>query len=473
MRTLLRVLAVRQPDLVPHDVLAEALWPDRMPVDLATNLSVLVNRARRAAGSPDVIVTGSRGYALGACSTDIADLLAAVADARAAGEEHAAVARACASGLALWAEPLPEDTYAEWAHGPRERLRRAHIELCVRAARAALGLGDPRAAVACAGDAVEAEPLDESAALVLAEALAAAGDPAGALARLHELRGRLNDELGIDPSPQVQRLQMALLRGGAEPRPAAAHAGPLAFVGRDDELAALRETTGAGGVAVVVGPAGCGKSRLLAELAGTWPRVVITARAFLPERAEAWSLARSLLREALAVDAAVVDLLPARSRDALAVLLPELGGDPAPGGESLRALLLAGGVRLLEAAARDGALLVVDDLQWADPSSVTLIGSALARVPALTAVLAHRPELPPTVRASLVADRQITLGPLPAAAVTALVGDPALAGEILEATDGTPFAVAEVLHGLAGRPAPDPGAATAALVAELGRAGQR
>ncbi len=31
VRTLLRVLAVRRPDLVPHDVLAEALWPDRPP----------------------------------------------------------------------------------------------------------------------------------------------------------------------------------------------------------------------------------------------------------------------------------------------------------------------------------------------------------------------------------------------------------------------------------------------------------
>ena len=125
VRTLLRVLAVRRPDLVPHDVLAEALWPDRVPVDLATNLSVLVNRARRAAGSPDVIVTGSGGYALGPCPTDVDELLAALQDARAAGADHAAVATACRAGLAVWAEPLPEDTYAEWAHGPRERLRRA------------------------------------------------------------------------------------------------------------------------------------------------------------------------------------------------------------------------------------------------------------------------------------------------------------------------------------------------------------
>src|SRR3954471_13739668 len=61
VRALLRVLAVRRPDLVPHDALADALWPDRMPADPATNLGVLVNRARRALGDPRVVVTGSGG----------------------------------------------------------------------------------------------------------------------------------------------------------------------------------------------------------------------------------------------------------------------------------------------------------------------------------------------------------------------------------------------------------------------------
>jgi hypothetical protein len=71
-----------------------------------------------------------------------------------------------------------------------------------------------------------------------------------------------------------------------------------------------------------------GKSRLIAELVRDSPLPVIEARAFRPERAEAWGLARSLLREALAVDAAVADRLPPRVRDALAVLLPELSDGP-------------------------------------------------------------------------------------------------------------------------------------------------
>ncbi|WP_232661997.1 BTAD domain-containing putative transcriptional regulator [Pseudonocardia sp. TRM90224] len=496
VRAMLRVLAVRRPDLVAHDVLAEALWPDRLPADPATNLGVLVNRARRALGDPSLVVTGTRGYALGDCATDLAELLAALDAARSAGDDHAAAATACRAGLAIWGEPLPEDIYSAWAGAPRERLRRARLELCVRAAKAALGLGDPRTAVAYACDAVDDEPTDESAVIVLAESLTAAGDPAGALTRLHELRARLADELGIDPSPEVERLQIELLRGEAGPRAAGGGQrrvgvpaptrprafGPLAFVRRDAQLARLREAVAAGGLAVVAGAPGSGKSRLLAELAGAADRPVVAARAFLPERAEAWSLARSLLREALAVDAALADGLPPRSRDALAVLLPELGGGPAQGGETFRALVLAGGVRLLDGAAGngavgDGALLVVDDLQWADASSIALVCSALARLPNLSAVLAHRPaELPEGALDGLEPDVEITLGALPLDGVAALTGNPATAAAIIDATDGTPFAVAEVLRELAARGVAVAGPGSGAylpLVADLGRAGQR
>src|SRR3954447_12778488 len=65
VRLLLRVLAVRRPPRGPHGALAEALWPDRLPVDPAANLGVLVNRARRALGGPGSIVTRTRGYRLG------------------------------------------------------------------------------------------------------------------------------------------------------------------------------------------------------------------------------------------------------------------------------------------------------------------------------------------------------------------------------------------------------------------------
>src|SRR3954451_5974163 len=122
VRTLLRVLAVRRPDLVPHDALAEVLWPDRLPADPVANLNVLVNRARRAVGERASIVAGTAGYALGAVGLDIAEFDAALRRARSAGSSTEVLAAASAA-LALWGEPLAEDTYAEWARAPRERLR--------------------------------------------------------------------------------------------------------------------------------------------------------------------------------------------------------------------------------------------------------------------------------------------------------------------------------------------------------------
>jgi DNA-binding SARP family transcriptional activator len=501
VRLLLRVLAVRRPDLVPHEVLADALWPDRLPADPAANLGVLVNRARRAVGGAPVIVTGTGGYALGDdCTVDVTEFLAAVAHARAAGDHRSAL-RAASTALELWGEPLPEDTYAEWSGEPRERLHRARVEAGELAARAALALGDPRRAASWAADAVAAEPLRESAALVLAESLAAAGDTAGALARLAELRHRLTEELGVDPSPAVDALLLALLRSERSavvgtPPPAARRpfdAGDLAdpdFVGRDDELARLCAGVEAREVLTLAGVAGAGKSRLLAELTRATSLPVLATRAFLPERAEAWSLARSVLREAIALDSAVADGLPPRVRGALAGLLPELDdGDPARDGvldgESRRALRLTGGLRVLDAATGEVALLVVDDLQWADPSSLLLLGSVLARLPRLAAVLAFRPEeLPSGVPAELRGTRRgddVRLGPLPARAVERWLGDPDLAAAVVTATDGTPFAVTELVRELVARDAvtavPGGGwtprsADAPALAAQLGRAGQ-
>jgi DNA-binding SARP family transcriptional activator len=500
VRTLLRVLAVRRPDLVPHGVLTDALWPDRPPADPVANLGVLVNRARRALGDPASIVTGAGGYALGDCTVDIEEFLDALARARAeaAAGQHAEALRLVSAALRGWGEPLAEDVYADWARQPRDRLLRARVDALELAAHTALALGDAAAAAGAAADAVAAEPLRESATMVLARALAAGGDRAAALGRLADLRRRLADELGVDPSAEVAQLQVALLRGEVPgPRrigvpvlaaPRAPTFDGLAFVGRAAEAATLRAALAGYGVVALAGVGGVGKSRLLAEVARASPLPVLAARAFLPERAEAWGLARSVLREALAVDAAVAEGLPDRIRDALGAVQPELATGPAAplDGESRRALVLAGGLRVLEAATGAGAALVVDDLQWADPSSITLLISALARLPRLAAVLAFRPdELPSGVLAELRGARavtEVTLGPLSPAAVTELVRDPELAAALLAGTDGTPFAVAEVLRELAERRAvvasagtfwTREGADAAALAAELGREGQR
>ncbi|MFD1236274.1 BTAD domain-containing putative transcriptional regulator, partial [Pseudonocardia benzenivorans] len=494
VRTMLRVLAVHDGDLVPHDVLADALWPQRLPADPPGNLGVLVNRARRAVGDPGVVLTGAGGYALGRCTVDVTEFLGHVAAARTTGPGEALDRYRAA--LALWGEPLPEDAYADWAERVRDRLRRAHVEVCEGAARAALAVGAPGDAARYAADAVAADPLRESSTLLLGEALAADGDRAGALARLDELGRALGTELGVAPSDAVTSLRERLARKGVgvpspggrgRRRPAGEPVGRTAFVGRDDELGRLRAAVGAGRVVGLAGGAGAGKSRLLAELARTLGVPVVAGQAYLAERTETWGLARSLLREAVSLDAGIVDTLPARVRDALAELLPELlpvpeGPPVVLDGETRRALLLAGGLRLLTAA---GAPLLVDDVQWADPSSLALLGSVLARVPTLPAVLAFRPaEIDGDALDGIRHARGLpvmTLRPLGAAALERLVDDAALVRALTDGTDGTPFAVVEDLGRFAAagdvvqvggrwRPtAPD----AAGRAGELARAGQR
>lgn len=63
-RKLVRVLLTRRGEMVPNDLLVEALWPRGAPHDPRANLKVLVNRARRALGDPSLITSATGGYAL-------------------------------------------------------------------------------------------------------------------------------------------------------------------------------------------------------------------------------------------------------------------------------------------------------------------------------------------------------------------------------------------------------------------------
>jgi class 3 adenylate cyclase len=373
-------------------------------------------------------------------------------------------------------EPLAEDAYQDWAQEYRARLARAHLQALEDAAAAALAVRDPLQAVSLAEQAVGREPLRESAHLLLARALASSGDSVAALRALDSLRGRLAEELGLEPSAETRDLERRILQGEplgpavrrpvVPPTPAAFS--ELAFVGREEELQAVLDTaTGAApGTALVSGGPGAGKSRLLGEVANRSAVPVMAVRAFLPERNEAWALARSLLRDAVALDLDAARALPDRVAEALADVLPDLEelrpiarGSIDP--ESRRALALEGGVRVLAAVAQGGALLLVDDLQWADPTSLRLLGLVLARVPQLGAVVAYRPEeidpeapvalflrdLPTQARAAVT----VPLGALSADALSRLIADEELVEAVATETDGTPLAVTEVLRALAAR----------------------
>lgn len=456
-RQLIRLLVARQGSVVTRDVLVDALWGEQTPADPDANLNVLVNRARRALGNPALIRTVAGGYVLADDTSLVVDTQSFADRVEMARKrlEHdpAGALGSAAAALELWGEPWAEDVYADWARPHRSRLERLHQDCLETGATAALR------AVELAEDAVAAAPLRERAHLLLIKSLALIGDQAAALAAYRRLRGRLADELGIDPSAEAEQLHGRLLRGefsapGSD-RETVAAATP--FVGRDRELAALRR---AGRVALVAGQPGAGKSRLLAEFAATVGGTVITGRAVLPERERPWSLCRTLLRGAVESGVSPKKVLPARSLAALAELLPELAapdaGSPVDP-ETSRALLLEGSVRLLRATGR--VLVLVDDLQWADASSLELLALLAARAENVSMVLAYRAgEVPARLLSDLRAGNrpdEIRLGPLDATAIGRLAGDPVLAQLLVAETDRTPFAIVEVLRAIEGDEAAD------------------
>ncbi len=254
------------------------------------------------------------------------------------------------------------------------------------------------------------------------------------------------------------------------------------LVGRDRELAVLRSAldavrAGTGGIVSLVGEAGLGKSRLLAELhrqAGDvrW----FECRGVSYDSTRPYGLFAQLIRQMcqiaeLDAPAVVREKIERvvgpdeRARGAFEILLgvERDPGSTALAGEALKREIQEVMTRTVRyGASQVPALLVCDDLHWADPASVELVLHLLplARETRYLTILAFRPD--PTSPSAHVrneaakhyADRyaEVTLQPLrtdeSAALVDALLSDKAIAPEtrrrILEKTEGNPLFLEEV-----------------------------
>ena len=160
---------------------------------------------------------------------------------------------------------------------PRTTTASASIGVLERLADAAEGRGDAAAAIAWTRRALEHDRLRESAHRALMRRLAAAGERAGALEAYRRCRAVLAAELGLAPSAETRALAESL-RAGDPTAGTAAAAGPAGPAARRSaaspaaaaELEALvgaweGARAGRGGVALVAGEAGIGKTRLVAE----------------------------------------------------------------------------------------------------------------------------------------------------------------------------------------------------------------
>ena len=217
-RLALQLLALAEGQVVPSDVLIDALWEGAPPARPEDQLAVLLSRLRSVLGR-DRIEHRDRGYLLRCDWLDAAELAVLTDEVERRGAAGNVVGAAAAGRVALsllrGAGPVPVP--GEWA-----QLRRAELERLTNrtrrvAATALLAAGDWVAAADAATAALERDPYEEVALRVLLRAYVMGGQVAAALAAYASARECLADELGTDPSPETAALYTAILRGEVAP----------------------------------------------------------------------------------------------------------------------------------------------------------------------------------------------------------------------------------------------------------------
>ena len=426
-RALLALLLLRRGEAVAAERLVEDLYGGRPPPTATKSLQAHVSRLRKAL--PDgCLATEGGGYALrpGADAVDadrFARLLERGRSELHAGEPAAAEA-SLREALALWrGPPLADLAYEAFAQGEIARLEELRLTCLEELFEARLALGRAAELVGPLERLVAEHPLRERPRGLLMLALYRAGRQADALAAYRDARRALADELGLEPGRALQELERGILNHDpaldpvGQPRAAAeTAAGRLAagvFVGRERELALLEDAlaaarAGRGGLVLLSGEAGIGKSRLCDELAERAHHTglrVLWGRCWEAGGAPAyWPWVQALRAYAREADATALRDELGRGAADVAQLLPELrelvGGLPEPpkaDSEDARFQLFDSTAAFLRRAAASRPLVVVlDDMHAADAPSLLLLeflASELADARLLVLATYREPEL--------------------------------------------------------------------------------
>ncbi|MFD3633701.1 BTAD domain-containing putative transcriptional regulator [Streptomyces sp. NPDC058664] len=287
-RALLAALLLRGGRTATAHELIDALWGEESPSQALAAVRTYASRLRKAL-DPNVLVSESGGYALRTRALDLltAQELATEAEKlRASGDRAGARAR-LAEALDLWEGEVLASVPGPYAETQRARLEEWRLTLLEARLDIDLEVGAHAEAVSELTALTAAHPLRERLRELLMLALYRSGRQAEALAVYADTRRLLADELGVDPTPELSRLQQRILQADAElarpveePAPVAAPAARPAqlpatvpdFTGRASFVRELgdRLATAEGhvmAVSALAGIGGVGKTTLAVHVA--------------------------------------------------------------------------------------------------------------------------------------------------------------------------------------------------------------
>jgi predicted ATPase/DNA-binding SARP family transcriptional activator/Tfp pilus assembly protein PilF len=268
--SILSVLLIEAGAIVSRDRLIDEVWADDPPATAVTALQVHISGLRKLVG--EALRTYGAGYALQVTpeQVDAARFEALLGEVGQV-EDPAGRARLARAALALWrGDPFAGVPQVPTVAAARARLSELRLQAIEERVDADLALGRHVELAAELTELSIANPCRERLAGQLMLALHRAGRSADAIAALARVRRALQEELGVGLGSGLLALEQAIRRDDPElaaPPPIFLPSPQGSFIGRRRELADTGDLLVRTRLLTLVGPGGCGKTRLALELA--------------------------------------------------------------------------------------------------------------------------------------------------------------------------------------------------------------
>lgn len=245
IQSLLGYLIVNRGQAVPRSTLAFQLWPESTDSQALTNLRRELHYLKRDLTHYDAFLTISNKTLCwepsAPCDIDVEQFEKALEVAQAAetAGDAAASCEAWAAAAQCYKGRLLPHLYDEWLPAAQERLQQAAIRCLTTLVEGLQAQGQYRPAIAYAQQLLRLDPLNEAAYGSLIQLHALSGDRATALRLYHHCMGLLREELGVDPSANLQGIYEQLLN---EPEIAAAEVAATEIAATEVEAAKVKTT---------------------------------------------------------------------------------------------------------------------------------------------------------------------------------------------------------------------------------------